>query len=297
MTALLACVHDEREARVALDAGFEGVVGPSPAGMPPRAGTLIGRFEDGEAGGQALVFDGGRRLAVARDRCPDDAELASLRDTATGLLVTAANRLVGTLAMRDLALLAAAARRHGLVLALAGGLEPPDVPRLLVLEPTMLLFGRTLREGGVLDPRRLRAIVALKSAGAEAPAPAGRLGGRLDRIFVRDLILDVAIGAYASERGRTQRVGFSVEAEVRPPAPGGGDLQAGDLDAVVSYDLITDAIHRLTVGRHVDLVETLAEDIAACLLAVPRIAIVRIRVAKLDLGPGAVGVEIERGTR
>lgn len=290
MTALLACVRDPAEAAVALSAGFDGVVGPAPAGI---AGALIGHVEHG-AGGPALVFEGRWRLAVARDRCPDEAELTGLRDSADGLLVQAANRLVGTVTMPALAALAAAARRHGLLLALAGGLEPPDVPRLLALGPFMLLFGRNLRTGDALDPRRLRAIVAFKPDAEGRSAPSVRSGGRLDRIFVRDLVLPVEIGAYASERGHTQRVSFSVEAAVRPQGRGTADLATGDLDAVVSYDLITDAIHRLTVGRHVDLVEMLAEDLAAALLAVPRVAIVRVRVAKLDLGPGSVGVEIER---
>lgn len=295
MTALLACVRDAVEAAAALDAGFDGVVGPAPAGPAPRARALIGRLETGGPDGPVLILAAGDRLVVVRDRCPDDAELARLSGTAAGILVTAADRLVGTLSVPALADLATAARRHGLLLALAGGLEPPDVPRLLALEPAMLLFGRALREGEALDPRRLRAIVALKPAGTGAPVPAVRPGGRLDRIFVRELVLQVAIGAYASERGRTQRVGFSVEADVRPRAPDANERAAGGLDAVVSYDLITDAIHRLTAGRHVDLVETLAEDLAACLLAVPRIAAVRVRIEKLDLGPGAVGVEIERG--
>lgn len=295
VTVFLACVRDGAEARTALDAGFDGVVGPPLAGFVPPVGTLVGHIEEGGPGDPALVFAAGPRLIVVKDRCPDEAELAALGATAAGLLVTATDRLVGTLTMPALASLAAATRRHGLMLALAGGLEPPDVPRLLALQPTMLLFGRVLREGGALDARRLRAIVALKAAGAGASGPAVQSGVRLDRIFVRDLVVEMAIGAYASERGRTQRVGFSVEADVRPPALGGGDLRAGDLDAVVSYDLITDAVHRLTTGRHVDLVETLAEEIAACLLAVPRIAVVRVEVAKLDLGPGAVGVKIERG--
>lgn len=294
MTVLLACIRDAAEAAVALEAGFDGVVGPPPADPARWIGTLIGRFEEDGPDGPFLVFDGSMRLAVAQDRCPDEAELVGLLGTADGLLVRTADRLVGTLTMPALATLSTAARRHSLRLALAGGLEPPDVPRLLALEPAMLLFGRALRTNDVVDPRRLRAIVALKPDEAAQAVPALRPVGPLDRIFVRDLVLQIAIGVYASERGRMQRVSFSVEADVQPPDRGTADLAAGDLDAVVSYDLITDAIHRLTAGRHVDLVETLAEDIAAALLAVPRIAVVRVRVAKLDLGPRAVGVEIER---
>ena len=45
---------------------------------------------------------------------------------------------------------------------------------------------------------------------------------------------------------------------------------------------------------HVMLAETLAERVAALLLEHPRVMRARVRVEKLDLGPGAVGVTIER---
>lgn len=295
MTALLACVRDAAEAAAALDAGFDGVVGPAPAEVARWPQALVGRFDEDDLDAPALVFDGGEvRLAVAQNRCPDEAELAGLVGRCSGLLLRTSDRLVGMVTLPALAILSSAARRHGLQLALAGALEPPDVPRLLALGPTMLLFGRALRTRETLDARRLRAIVMLKPDGPMDAVPILRAGGRLDRIFVCDLVLMIEVGAYASERGRTQRVSFSVEAAVRPSRAGIAGLAAGDLDAVVSYDLITDAIQRLTVGRHVDLVETLAEDLATALLAIPRIAVVRVRVEKLDLGPRAVGVEIER---
>jgi dihydroneopterin aldolase len=44
----------------------------------------------------------------------------------------------------------------------------------------------------------------------------------------------------------------------------------------------------------VPLVETLAERIAAMLLAYPRVVKVRVQVEKLDVGPHLVGVSIER---
>jgi dihydroneopterin aldolase len=52
---------------------------------------------------------------------------------------------------------------------------------------------------------------------------------------------------------------------------------------------------RIVVGSgHVPLVEMLAERIADCLLDYPRVVSVTVRVEKLEVGPGAVGVEITR---
>jgi (5-formylfuran-3-yl)methyl phosphate synthase len=49
--------------------------------------------------------------------------------------------------------------------------------------------------------------------------------------------------------------------------------------------------------EHIALVETLAERIGAQILTDPRVASVTVRVEKLDIGPGAAGVEIVRERR
>jgi dihydroneopterin aldolase len=110
-----------------------------------------------------------------------------------------------------------------------------------------------------------------------------------DRIFVRDLVLPVRVGAYASEREKPQNVRFDVEVSVTRPAHAVGDMRD-----VLSYDVITDGIRILAAKEHVALVETLAEQVAAFVLAHPRAVAVMVRVEKLDLGPGGVGVEIRR---
>jgi dihydroneopterin aldolase len=63
---------------------------------------------------------------------------------------------------------------------------------------------------------------------------------------------------------------------------------------VLSYDVIMDAIRIVVASGHIPLVETLAERIAAGLLEYPRVTSVTVRVEKLEVGPGAVGVEIIR---
>lgn len=121
-------------------------------------------------------------------------------------------------------------------------------------------------------------------------AGATHAGPPLDRISVRDYVRQVEIGAFRSERGVTQRIRFNVVLEVSHHAA----AEADDVDQVISYDTITEAIeHALTVER-VNLLETLAERVAAGCLADPRAVRAFVRIEKLDRIPGALGVEIVR---
>lgn len=112
----------------------------------------------------------------------------------------------------------------------------------------------------------------------------------LDRIAVRDFTKEVEIGAFQSERGVTQRVRFNIVLEVSRSAA----AQFDDVDQVLSYDTITEAIeHQLAVER-VNLLETLAERIADEILLNPRAVRTFIRIEKLDRIPGTLGIDIVR---
>jgi dihydroneopterin aldolase len=110
-----------------------------------------------------------------------------------------------------------------------------------------------------------------------------------DRISLRDHIREVEIGAFQAERGTTQRICFNVVVEVRLP-----DGLDDDVDRILSYDTITDAIDRELAAERLNLLETLAERVAEGILADPRAGRVFVRIEKLDRGPGALGVEIVR---
>jgi (5-formylfuran-3-yl)methyl phosphate synthase len=195
-----------------------------------------------------------------------------------------------------------------LMSGLAGSLEAPDVPRLLLVRPDVLGFRGALCHArdrrGAVDPT---AVVLIRDLiPRERPDPdvspkidwrllaRGLIGGRdqegeLDRVFVNDFVVSAAIGAYDFERSIRQRVVFNVEALVRRAG-----AHADDMRSIFSYDVILDAI-RLIVGRgHIDFVETLAEEVAAVLLQHARVRSVRVNIRKLDVIEGAVGVEIRR---
>lgn len=111
-----------------------------------------------------------------------------------------------------------------------------------------------------------------------------------DRIFLRDHVAEIEIGAYAEEFGRRQALRFSVELDVQPFAPDAPDEEG----SVVSYDLILGAIRDLAAGPRMKLLETFAARLAARLLAHRGVLAARIRIEKLDRTSGALGVEIER---
>lgn len=201
------------------------------------------------------------------------------------------------------------AQARGLMVGAAGSLEAPDVPRLLAYNPDYLGFRGALCSGrdrtAAIDLRatvKIRGLIpAVQENGPPAtvdykvlaargyypdPAIAG-LG--TDKIFVRAFVLPVQIGAYSFEHGKSQNVSFDVTADVLRVTRNPEDMRH-----VVSYDLIMDGIRAIVARGHVELVETLAEQIASFILENPRVTHVTVRAEKLELGAGGVGVEIER---
>lgn len=110
-------------------------------------------------------------------------------------------------------------------------------------------------------------------------------------VFVRDLILTCRIGVHRHEQTVPQRVRINLDLAVRDNT-GLND----DLAHVVCYERLTEGVRRIISQRHIKLVETLAEEIAAMCLDDQRVRSARVRVEKLDVFPDAtsVGVEIER---
>ena len=111
-----------------------------------------------------------------------------------------------------------------------------------------------------------------------------------DRIHLRDHVVSAEIGAFQSERGRDQRLRFDVAVDLASPVSGAED----QVDRILSYDLLVQAIDTALCDQRYNLVETLAERIAAAILVHPQAARVRVTVEKLDRGPGALGITISR---
>ncbi|MEO1640180.1 MAG: dihydroneopterin aldolase [Pseudomonadota bacterium] len=111
-----------------------------------------------------------------------------------------------------------------------------------------------------------------------------------DRISLRDYVVEVEIGAFQQERGTLQRVRFNVVVEVLPLT---GPID-DDVDRILSYDRVTEAIHAELSAERINLLETLAARVAERILVAPQAERVFVRIEKLDRGPFALGVEIVR---
>jgi FolB domain-containing protein len=205
-------------------------------------------------------------------------------------------------------------RKRGLMAGLAGSLEAPDVPRLLLLEPDLLGFRGALcvahERTARIDPgsiRIIRELIPFDPRGAASEDPAvprvdyrllaargysaepGRDEAATDHVFVRDFVLPARVGAYARERERPQNIRFNIDVRVRRT-----DHPIESMRDVFSYDVITDGIRIIVTQEHIAFLEALAERVAMSVLAHPRAVSVMVRVEKLELESGGAGVEIVR---
>jgi (5-formylfuran-3-yl)methyl phosphate synthase len=249
------------------------------------------------------------------DHGADEALIAPMAESGfAGAMIDTADktggRLLDHMNIAALGSFVQAARSRGLMAGLSGSLEPPDIPRLMLLAPDVLGFRRALCSnkdrsalisGDAADI--VRALIPADPRGRGQGAPAkidyrllaargyspGKDDAETDRVFVRDFVAPVRIGAYAHELNKTQDVRFNVEVRVLR-----SDRAVADIRDVFSYDLIIDSIRVIVADEHIPLVEMLAERISGVLLSHPRVTSVAVRVEKLEVGPGGTGVEIVR---
>jgi dihydroneopterin aldolase len=119
------------------------------------------------------------------------------------------------------------------------------------------------------------------------PAPSPRLTAA--RIFVRAIRLEVQIGIYGHEYGRTQPLVVDVEVEMAGAA--GGFEHIAD---TVNYERIVGHARTLAAEGHFKLVETFAERLAHACLEDPLAARVRVRAEKPEaLAPAAEAAGVE----
>ena len=113
-------------------------------------------------------------------------------------------------------------------------------------------------------------------------------------MFIRELVLECAIGVHSHERGVRQQVRIDIDLTVRDDTP-----VADNIANVVSYDDIVDGVKAVIAAGHINLVETLAERVGDVCMADHRVVAARVRVEKGDAIAEAagVGVEIERVSR
>ncbi len=111
------------------------------------------------------------------------------------------------------------------------------------------------------------------------------------RLFVRNLVVDANIGIHAVEKEGAQRLALDIDLYVPLTL---STPRHDRIHEVIDYDFIRLTVrHRIEQG-HVNLQETLVDDIARTLLAHPAVRAVRVASAKPDVYADveAVGIEV-----
>jgi 7,8-dihydroneopterin aldolase/epimerase/oxygenase len=111
------------------------------------------------------------------------------------------------------------------------------------------------------------------------------------RLFLRDHVVSIDIGVHDFEKQAAQRVLINVDLYV-PLAL--SSPRHDRIDEVVDYDFIRRCVaERVSLG-HIELQETLCDDLLASMLAHPHVKAVRVSTEKPDVYPdcAAVGCEV-----
>jgi dihydroneopterin aldolase len=111
------------------------------------------------------------------------------------------------------------------------------------------------------------------------------------RLFLRNHEVLVRIGVHDFEHQAPQRILFNVDLWV-PLAL--STPSADQLDEVVDYDFIRHTIAQRVARGHIQLQETLADELLRAMLAHPKVRAARVATEKPDVYPDceAVGVEV-----
>ncbi len=99
------------------------------------------------------------------------------------------------------------------------------------------------------------------------------------KIFIRNFCLPCLIGAYESEKNRTQKVRFNCDVWISLSS---STSSTDNLDDVLNYDLIVETIRRISQSGHFNLQETLVDTIADALMTLPGIVQLRLSSSKLE---------------
>ena len=111
------------------------------------------------------------------------------------------------------------------------------------------------------------------------------------RLFLHNYTVNINIGVHEFEKLGEQRVLINVDLYI-PLAQ--STPQADDLAEVVDYDFIRSSVMARVARGHIQLQETLCDDLLALMLAHPRVKAARVSTAKPDVYTDceAVGCEV-----
>jgi dihydroneopterin aldolase len=109
------------------------------------------------------------------------------------------------------------------------------------------------------------------------------------KIFFRNLLIDVRMGVHAREQGRTQPLRINIVLYMRADTASKSDSFSEAFD----YDKIRTGVLGLARARHINLQETLVEEISNYALGFEQVLAIRVSTEKTDIYPDCDGVGCE----
>jgi len=110
------------------------------------------------------------------------------------------------------------------------------------------------------------------------------------RLFLRNWAIQANIGVYSAERKGAQPLVLNVDVFVALDA---STPQGDRLEEVLDYDFVLDVVRGRVARGHINLQETLVDDVAAELLRRPGIVAVRVSSEKTGIYPDLDGIGVE----
>ncbi len=109
------------------------------------------------------------------------------------------------------------------------------------------------------------------------------------KIFFRNLMVDVHMGVHDHEQNRTQPIRINIVLYLHHDTAPTRD----SITEVFNYDHVRDGVLELVRSRHINLQETMVEEIAAFTLGFDQVLAVRVSTEKTDVYPECDGVGFE----
>ncbi len=110
------------------------------------------------------------------------------------------------------------------------------------------------------------------------------------RIYLRGWSVHANIGVYSAERQGSQPLVLNLDVFVSLEA---STPLHDELQEVIDYDFVHDVVRQRIARGHINLQETLVDDVATELLRRPGVVAVRVSSEKVEIYPDIAGIGIE----
>ena len=112
------------------------------------------------------------------------------------------------------------------------------------------------------------------------------------KILINELILDLKLGYYDFEKGKSQKIKFSLEIDYENKKP----TNDKDIKSIVNYGTVVKLITKLVKKKHYNFLESLAEAVFDELFKDKRIGKIMLKIEKLEIlkDCSSVGIQITK---